>query len=299
MPASNSCLSNSRSFFASMAFCFLRSSFNCSANFSLSVSGTGTGTSVASFIGKCNSSVQVGGTITQMADFIAKGTLTYTAGTLTGAYGYYSQQTLVGTTAIPVYAGFYADAPTVSSGSVFYAYGGYFKNPATGTLRSALYAQDLNVGLSPVASPATGDLRCVTAYAAKYRTTDSMFASVRDNSLFECVKYTVTWSISSATSSVYMQRIGYVVTLTSFIHDEYEHIFSVQHSYWYCACLPCHGKGRLSFYGLQWRLHFVYLFSRAIFIQSATAGNITPSNGLNIFPDSTLCQIVQYTMQPL
>ena len=56
------------------------------ANATLTVSGTGTGTSVASYIGKCNSSVQVGGTITQMADFIAKGTLTYTAGTLTGAY---------------------------------------------------------------------------------------------------------------------------------------------------------------------------------------------------------------------
>ena len=273
------------------------------ANATLSVSGTGTGTSVASYIGKCNSSVQVGGTITQMADFIAKGTLTYTAGTLSGAYGYYSQQTLVGTTAIPVYAGFYADAPVVSSGSVFYAYGAYFKNPATGTLRSALYTDDLNVGVSPVAAPTLGDLRCVTAYARNYRTSDTMFSSVRNNNLFECVKYTVTWSISSATSSVYMQRIGYVVTLTiaSFTMNTSTSSACSTATGIVPACPATVKVGCpiIAYNGGYTSCIFSVNASGAIFIQSATAGNITPSNGLNIFPDSTLCQIVQYTMQPL
>ena len=273
------------------------------ANATLSVSGTGTGTSVASYIGKCNSSVQVGGTITQMADFIAKGTLTYTAGTLGGAYGYYSQQTLVGTTAIPIYAGFYADAPVVSSGSVFYAYGGYFKNPATGTLRSAVYAEDLNVGVTPVATPTLGDLRCVTAYARNYRTTDSMFASVRNNNLFECVKYTVTWSISSATSSVYMQRIGYVVTLNIASFTMNTSTSSACNSATgivpACPATVKVGCPIIAYNGGYTSCIFSVNASGAMFIQSATAGNITPSNGLNIFPDSTLCQIVQYTMQPL
>jgi len=273
------------------------------ANATLSVSGTGTGTSVASFIGKCNSSVQVGGTITQMADFIAKGTLTYTAGTLTGAYGYYSQQTLVGTTAIPVYAGFYADAPTVSSGSVFYAYGGYFKNPATGTLRSALYTEDLNIGVTPVANPTLGDLRCVTAYAGNYRTTDSAFASVRNNNLFECLKYTVTWSISSATSSVYMQRIGYVVTLTiaSFTMNTSTSSACSTATGIVPACPATVKVGCpiIAYNGGYTSCIFSVNSSGAMFIQSVSAGNITPANGLNIFPDSTLNQIVQYTMQPL
>jgi hypothetical protein len=273
------------------------------ANATLSVSGTGTGTSVASFIGKCNSFVQVGGTITQMADFIAKGTLTYTAGTLTGAYGYYSKQTLVGTTAIPVYAGFYADTPTLSSGTLSYAYGGYFKNPAAGSLRSALYTQDLNVGVNPVASPALGDLRCVTAYARNYCTTDSMFASVRNNNLFECLKYTVTWNIASAISSVYMQRIGYVVTLTiaSFIMNTGTSSACSTATGIVPACPATVKVGCpiIAYNGGYTSCIFSVNSSGAMFIQSVSAGNITPANGLNIFPDSTLNQIVQYTMQPL
>jgi hypothetical protein len=274
------------------------------ANATLAVSGTGTGTSVASFVGKCNSSVQTGGTITQMADFIAKGTLTYTAGTLNGAYGYYSQQTLVGTTAIPVYAGFYADAPVVSSGSVFYAYGAYFKNPATGTLRSAVYAEDLTVGVTSVANPTLGDVRCVTSYARNYRTTDSNFASVRDNNLFESAKYSVTWSVSSAATSVYLQRVGYVVTITiapftmnTSVSSACQTTTNVVPG---CPATVRVGCPIIAYNGGYTTCIFSVNSSGTMYIQSSlTASNITPLNGTCIFPDTALYQIVQYTMQPL
>ena len=273
------------------------------ANATLTVSGTGTGTSVASYIGKCNSSVQVGGTITQMADFIAKGTLTYTAGTLTGAYGYYSQQTLVGTTPIPVYAGFYADAPVLSSGSISYAYGAYFKNPATGTLRSALYTEDLNVGVSPVATPTLGDLRCVTAYAGNYRTSDTMFASVRNNNLFECAKYTVTWSLAIGFSSVYMQRVGYIVTVTiaSFVmKTSTSSACTASNVLPGCPATVRIGCPIIAYNGGYTTCIFSVDSTGTMYIQSSvTASNITPLINSNIFPDAALLQTVQYSMQPL
>ena len=203
------------------------------------------------------------------------------------------------------YYGVYVEAGTfnLGTGTISRAYGAYFKKPATGTSRSALYAEDVNIGISPIANPTLGDLRCVTAYAGNYRTTDSAFASVRNSNLFECAKYTPTWSIASAPSSVYMQRVGYIVTVTiaSFVmNTSTSSECTASNVLPGCPATVRIGCPIIAYNGGYTTCIFSVDSTGTMYIQSSvTASNITPLLNSNIFPDATLCQTVQYSMQPL
>ena len=147
------------------------------------------------------------------------------------------------------------------------------------------------------------DLRCVTAYAGNYRTTDSAFASVRNSNLFECAKYTPTWSIASAPSSVYMQRVGYIVTVTiaSFVmNTSTSSACTASNVLPGCPATVRIGCPIIAYNGGYTTCIFSVDSTGTMYIQSSvTASNITPLLNSNIFPDATLRQTVQYSMQPL
>jgi hypothetical protein len=181
------------------------------ANTAMSVTA-GTGTSVASFIAKSTSSVSGTGTVTELADYIAKSTLTYSAGTLTAAYGYLASQTLVGTTTIPVYYGYYGKSPTLSSGSIITSYGMYVQQPANGTNTVGIYTDSLNVGTAASSTGTTGRIRAGSLQFTNVSvaTTQSVLSVYAEETI------STTWFVAAATTvtaNVRYVRVGSMVTV--------------------------------------------------------------------------------------
>ena len=182
------------------------------ANATMSVTG-GTGSSVAAFIAKTTSSVTGTGTITDLADYIAKSTLTYAAGTLTKAYGYLNAQTLVGTTTIPVYYGFYAKSPTLSSGTITTSYGMYVEQPANGSNTVGIYTDSLNVGTTASGTGTTGRIKAGSLQFTNVSvaTTQSVLSVYAEETV------STTWFVAAATTvtaNIRYVRVGSMVTAT-------------------------------------------------------------------------------------
>ena len=183
------------------------------AGATVSVAGTGVATSVGTFIAKTATSVSATGTATDIADYIAKSTLTYTAGTLTKAYGYLNAQTLVGTTTIPVYYGFYAKSPSLSSGTITTSYGMYVEQPANGSNTVGIYTDSLNVGTTASGTGTTGQIKAGSLQFTNVSvaTTQSVLSVYAEETV------STTWFVAAATTvtaNIRYVRVGSMVTAT-------------------------------------------------------------------------------------
>lgn len=173
------------------------------------------------------------------------------------------------------------------------AYSGYFVAPSSGTNKCALYASDLNVGVTAGSSPVSGQINCNTV---KFSTSISPgIQQSLDVYTYETVS--TTWNLDAThttTANIRYCRVGYLVCV---VVDNFVLAYNGSAPYPYCTppgrFAPVRNQPMptlISNNGASAVMGCLYINTNPnLYIRSSTFGTAYVGTGFNISTDPAVC----------